>query len=64
MKVAKAHVTLIPHREKSSDTAKKVVHELRAMAGEGTDLGVDDVLRMLPSGGGKIVRRRVDRREP
>ena len=62
MRVAKAHVTMIPHREKSSDTAKKVVHELRSMAGQSVSLGVDDVLRMLPAGGGKIVRRRLDKR--
>jgi len=50
------YVVLAPHREKSSDTAKKVLKELAP-----PDAGVpaprlDDVLRALPSGGGKIVR--------
>jgi len=62
MKVARGHVTLVPSREKSSDTAKRVLHELKPYANEEVSLGVDDVLRMLPSGGGKIIRRRVDRK--
>jgi predicted ribosome quality control (RQC) complex YloA/Tae2 family protein len=54
-----AFVTLIPHREKTSETAKKVLNELRKMAGEGiaSSITIDDILRALPSGGGKIVRR-------
>ena len=59
--VAKAsarYVVLIPHREKSSDTAKKVLRELASSAGEGVAPLLDDVIRALPSGGGKIVRRR------
>ena len=63
MKRSRAHVTLIPHREKASDTAKKVLFELRRYYPEelkGTS--VDDVLRVLPAGGGKIIRRRENRR--
>jgi predicted ribosome quality control (RQC) complex YloA/Tae2 family protein len=62
MRVAKGHVTLVPSREKPSDTAKKVLHELTAYANPQVSLGVDDVLRMLPAGGGKIIRRRVDKK--
>jgi predicted ribosome quality control (RQC) complex YloA/Tae2 family protein len=64
MKVAKAHVAIVPSREKPSDTAKKVLHELGPYADPKVSLGVDDVLRMLPAGGGKIIRRRVDKRAP
>jgi predicted ribosome quality control (RQC) complex YloA/Tae2 family protein len=62
MRVARGHVTLVPSREKPSDTAKKVLHELTAYMSPQVSLGVDDVLRMLPAGGGKIVRRRADRK--
>ena len=62
MKLAKGHVTLVPSREKPSDTAKRVLHELKTYANPQVSLGVDDVLRMLPAGGGKIIRRRVDKR--
>jgi predicted ribosome quality control (RQC) complex YloA/Tae2 family protein len=61
MKVAKAHVTLIPSREKASDTAKRVLHELEPYMDGLPGLSLDEVLRMLPGGaGGKIIRRRVD----
>jgi predicted ribosome quality control (RQC) complex YloA/Tae2 family protein len=61
MKVAKAHVTLIPSREKASDTAKRVLHELEPYMAGLPGLSLDEVLRMLPGGaGGKIIRRRVD----
>ena len=60
MRVARAHVAIVPSREKPSDTAKKVLHELGPYADPRVSLGVDDVLRMMPAGGGKIVRRRVD----
>ncbi len=54
-----AHLTLVPHREKASDTAKKVLVELKKLgAGAEVQLTVDDVLRALPAGGGKIVRRK------
>jgi predicted ribosome quality control (RQC) complex YloA/Tae2 family protein len=62
MRVAKAHVAMVPSREKPSDTAKKVLHELGPYADPHVSIGVDDVLRMMPAGGGKIVRRRVDRK--
>ncbi len=62
IKVAKGHVTLVPSREKPSDTAKRVLHELTPYADARVSIGVDDVLRMLPAGGGKIIRRRVDRK--
>jgi len=58
--VAKAsprYLVLIPHREKSSDTAKKVLKELAPQSGL-SPLLLDDVIRALPSGGGKIVRRK------
>lgn len=57
-RAARGHVTLVPSREKPSDTAKKVIHELEPFL-EGQPVpAVDDVLRMLPAGGGKIVRKR------
>lgn len=60
MKHAVAYLTIIPSREKTSETAKKILAELRKAVGDKMtfDDTVDDVLRMLPSGGGKIVRRR------
>jgi predicted ribosome quality control (RQC) complex YloA/Tae2 family protein len=62
MKSAIAHVAIVPSRDKASDTAKKVAHELETEANPAVRLTVDDVLRMLPAGGGKIIRRRLDRR--
>lgn len=61
MKVARGHVTLVPSREKPSEIAKKVLHELAPFVEPGSSPSVDDVLRMLPSGGAKIIRRRADR---
>lgn len=60
MKHAVAYLMIIPSREKTSETAKKILAELRKAVGDRMtfDDTVDDVLRMLPSGGGKIVRRR------
>ncbi len=59
IKLSRAHITLIPHREKASDTAKKVLFELRRyFPRELEGASVDDVLRVLPAGGGKVVRRR------
>ncbi len=59
MKQSRAHVTLVPHREKASDTAKKVLFELKKyFPQELAATSVDDVLRALPAGGGKVVRRR------
>ncbi len=62
MKVAKGHVTLVPSREKPSDTARKVLHELMPYANEKVSVGGDDVLLMLPAGGGKIIRISVDKK--
>jgi predicted ribosome quality control (RQC) complex YloA/Tae2 family protein len=63
IKATRAHVTLIPSREKSSDTAKKVLFELKKLYGEAAQPSLDDVMRALPAGGGKIVRRRENRKE-
>jgi len=59
--VAKAcarYLVLIPHREKASDTAKKVIRELSEDKSGAVAPTVDDVVRALPAGGGKIVRRK------
>jgi predicted ribosome quality control (RQC) complex YloA/Tae2 family protein len=52
------YLVLKPHREKGSDTAKRVLKDLNTMSGS-TSLAitVDDVLRALPAGGGKVVRK-------
>ena len=50
------YVVLVPHREKQSDTAKKVAKEISLSAKQILDL--DEVIRALPAGGGKIVRRK------
>ena len=52
------YVVLVPHREKASDTAKKVLRELAPGGAERPAPLLDDVIRALPSGGGKIVRRK------
>ncbi|MGD0637389.1 MAG: NFACT family protein [Nitrososphaerales archaeon] len=63
IRLSRAHLTLVPSREKSSDTAKKVLFELKKLYGdEMVASGVDDVMRVLPTGGGKIVRRRENRK--
>lgn len=56
---AVAYVVLRPQKEKSSDTAKRVKRDLETLAQGQVDISltVDDVLRMLPAGGGKVVRR-------
>ncbi|MDA4121447.1 MAG: NFACT RNA binding domain-containing protein, partial [Thaumarchaeota archaeon] len=53
------YVIIRPHREKSSDTAKRVLKDLESLAGdqEGVEHSVDDVLRALPAGGGKVIRK-------
>jgi predicted ribosome quality control (RQC) complex YloA/Tae2 family protein len=59
MKQSLAYLVLIPSREKSSDTAKKVFVELKRLYGDGIGTNsLDDVMRALPTGGGKIIRRR------
>jgi len=52
------YVVIIPHREKTTDTAKKVLRELSPPDGTGAAPALDDVVRALPSGGGKIVRKK------
>ena len=56
-RTCQGYVVLVPHREKASDTAKKIIRELAEGAGAATPT-VDDVVRALPAGGGKIVRRK------
>lgn len=52
------YLVLRPQREKSSDTAKRALKELVSLSpGTAETLSLDDVLRALPSGGGKVVRR-------
>ena len=53
------YVVIRPHREKASDTAKRVLKDLIGIAGKeiGTAPTLDEVLRSLPSGGGKVVRK-------
>jgi len=55
-KVCLQYVVLVPQREKQTDTAKKVMKELKLPGGKAPLL--DDVVRALPAGGGKIVRRK------
>ena len=52
------YVVLIPHREKASDTAKKVLMELSEGRSGEAGPSLDDVVRAIPAGGGKIVRRK------
>jgi predicted ribosome quality control (RQC) complex YloA/Tae2 family protein len=49
------YLVLRPQKEKGSDTAKRVLKDL----GAGGDAvpNLDDVLRALPTGGGKVIRR-------
>ena len=55
---AERYLVLRPQREKGSDTAKRVLKDLADSVGETHPLpSLDDVLRMLPTGGGKVVRR-------
>jgi predicted ribosome quality control (RQC) complex YloA/Tae2 family protein len=52
------YLVLKPHREKGSDTAKRVLKDLNTMSGSTSlPITVDDVLRALPAGGGKVVRK-------
>lgn len=64
-KMAGFYVVVAPYREKLSETAKKVLRELQAQKSGAGEPGqgeiattIDDVIRALPAGGGKIVRRR------
>ncbi|QQG49208.1 MAG: NFACT family protein [archaeon] len=61
----KGYVILRPHKEKGSDTAKKVLKELQALAGEEpVEATLDEVARALPTGGGKVVRKGTESRAP
>jgi len=51
------YVVLRPHKEKSSDTAKQVLKELSTGGPVANPLSLDEVLRSLPAGGGKVIRR-------
>ncbi len=56
-RITKKYVVLKPHREKSSETAKRVLRDLQRDSVDTTsNLSLDDVLRALPAGGGKVVR--------
>jgi len=56
--VAVSYVVVRPQREKSSDTAKRILRDLKGPADEArTRVSVDEVLRMLPAGGGKVLRK-------
>ncbi len=56
--VAGSYVVVRPQREKSSDTAKRVLKDLEGPAGGAqARVSVDEVLRMLPAGGGKVLRK-------
>jgi predicted ribosome quality control (RQC) complex YloA/Tae2 family protein len=56
-KTARCYLVLAPHREKPSDTAKKVKRELERLLGDESPAALDEFVRALPSGGGKIVRK-------
>ncbi|MGD1055297.1 MAG: NFACT RNA binding domain-containing protein, partial [Nitrososphaerales archaeon] len=56
--VAESYVVVRPQREKGSDTAKRVLRDLEGPADEAqARVSVDEVLRMLPAGGGKVLRK-------
>ena len=55
---SRRYLVLRPQKEKGSDTAKRVLKDLSDSSGSGPPApGLDEVLRMLPSGGGKVIRR-------
>jgi predicted ribosome quality control (RQC) complex YloA/Tae2 family protein len=49
------YVVLVPHNEKASETAKRVLRDLGAAVAPSPTL--DEVQRALPAGGGKIIRK-------
>ena len=57
-KMCSRYVVLIPQREKASDTAKKVLRELSEGRPGTAAPSLEDVVRALPAGGGKVVRRK------
>ena len=60
---ASPYLVLRPQREKGSDTAKRVLKDLTGMGAPPLP-SLDEVLRMLPTGGGKVVRRSGNRTRP
>jgi len=54
---SRAYVVLRPHHEKSSETAKGVLKTLSSMVEDWPGYTVDDILRVLPTGGGKVLRK-------
>ncbi|MDG7007954.1 MAG: NFACT family protein [Nitrososphaerota archaeon] len=60
---ASPYLVLRPQREKGSDTAKRVLRDLTG-TGSGPRPTLDEVLRTLPTGGGKVARRSEDRTAP
>ena len=54
---AKLYIVLRPQKEKSSETAKRVLRDLIGPSDDIAAIGVDDVMRALPAGGGKVVRK-------
>lgn len=56
--VAGSYVVVRPQREKSSDTAKRILRDLEGPVHEAqARVSIDEVLRMLPAGGGKVLRK-------
>ncbi len=56
--VAVSYVVVRPQKEKSSDTAKRILRDLGGPEDEAkARVSVDEVLRMLPAGGGKVLRK-------
>ena len=53
------YVVLVPHREKASETAKKVQKILTGAEQASPPQLLDEILRALPSGGGKVVRSKI-----
>jgi DNA-directed RNA polymerase subunit H (RpoH/RPB5) len=51
------YVVVKPHNEKSSETAKKVLKDLVSTVEDWPGYALDDVLRVMPAGGGKVVRK-------
>lgn len=61
-KLLPRYLVLRPQKEKGSDTAKRVLKDLSGPTSGGSPgPSLDEVLRMLPTGGGKVVRRVGDR---
>ncbi|MDV3292674.1 MAG: NFACT family protein [Nitrososphaerales archaeon] len=52
-----AYLVLVPHREKASQTASRVARDLALLTVLDAKINLDDVLRALPPGGGKVTRK-------